>query len=43
MSTIIKRTRNSKKIVLFDDDTENIRNIAFEKITDNYSWGEYVD
>jgi hypothetical protein len=37
----IQKTNKGKEIVVFNDDAKDIRNIAFDKITDEYSWGKY--
>jgi hypothetical protein len=34
----IQKTNKGKEIVVFNDNTKDIRNIAFDKITDDYSW-----
>jgi hypothetical protein len=34
----IQKTSEGKEIVVFNDNAKDIRNIAFDKITDDYSW-----
>jgi hypothetical protein len=34
----IQKTSEGKEIVVFNDNADDIRNIAFEKITNDYSW-----
>jgi hypothetical protein len=41
--TTIQKTSEGKEIVVFNDDADDIRNIAFEKITDEFSFGKYGD
>ena len=39
----LKTTNTGKKIMVFNGDPKDIRNIAFEPITVEYSWGHYED
>ena len=37
----IQKTSKGTEVVVFNDRSDDIRNICFEKITDDYSWGKY--
>ena len=40
--TNIQKTSKGKEIIVFNDNSKDIRNIAFEPINDDYSWVDKI-